>query len=131
MRYRQRDGSTGEITAKLVIGADGRKSTVARLVDARTHHHWPNQRMMAYAYYEDAHDDLRDLAMQWREDDDLVTVFPCDGGQLVALQMPPVRRADEFRADSEAAFEATIARVGAVRQTADRLHARQQDPDLV
>jgi flavin-dependent dehydrogenase len=111
VRYRQRDGSTGEITAKLVIGADGRKSTVARLVDARTHHHWPNQRMMAYAYYEDAHDDLRDLAMQWREDDDLVTVFPCDGGQLVALQMPPVRRADEFRADSEAAFEATIARV--------------------
>ncbi len=111
VRYRQRDGSAGVINAKLVIGADGRKSTVARHVGTRTHHHWPNQRMMAYAYYEDVHADLRHIAMQWRDNDDLVTVFPCDGDQLVALQMPPIRRADDYRADSLAAFEATIGRV--------------------
>ncbi len=118
VRFRQRDGSTGTINAKLVIGADGRRSTIAGLVGARAHHSWPNQRMMAYAYYEDVHGDLRDLAMQWRDDDDLVTVFPCDGGQLVALQMPPVRRAEEFRHDSESAFDATITRV---RPFAERL----------
>ncbi|NDJ91563.1 NAD(P)/FAD-dependent oxidoreductase [Mycolicibacter kumamotonensis] len=111
VRYRRRTGETGEITAKLVIGADGRRSTVARLVGTRAHHSWDNQRMMAYAYYEDAHPDRRHVAMQWRYDDDLVTVFPCDGGQLVALQMPPVRRADEYRADRVAAYEATIDRI--------------------
>lgn len=109
VRFRLRDGSTGTISAKLVIGADGRRSTVARLVGARTHHLWPNQRMMAYAYYEDVHADERDVAMQWRDHDDLVTVFPCDGEQLVALQMPPVRRADDYRADPVATFDATIA----------------------
>lgn len=111
VRYRQRDGATGEIRAKLVIGADGRRSTVARLVGGRAHHSWDNQRMMAYAYYEDTHAESRHLAMQWRYDDDLVTIFPCDGGQLVALQMPSVRRADEYRADRSAAFAATVERI--------------------
>ncbi|MFO7161920.1 MAG: FAD-dependent monooxygenase [Mycolicibacterium hassiacum] len=111
VRFTTRDGTTRSITAKLIIGADGRRSTIARLVGAPEHHHWPNGRMMAYAYYTDTHHDERELAMQWRQDDDLVTVFPCDGGQLVALQMPPVRRAAEYRADAEAAFDATVARI--------------------
>lgn len=111
VRFRQRNGATGVINAKLVIGADGRRSTVARLVGTRAHHSWDNQRMMAFAYYEDAHPESRNVAMQWRYDDNLVTVFPCDGGQLVALQMLPVRRADEYRADRSAAFAATIQRI--------------------
>lgn len=118
VRYRGRDGSgdsEGTISARLVVGADGRRSTVARLVGTTEHHRWENQRMMAYAYYEDGRGDLcgelRNLAMQWRYGDDLVTVFPCDGGQLVALAMPPVARRDEFRNDSQAAFFDTIRRV--------------------
>lgn len=111
VRFRRQDGGTGTIEAKLVVGADGRRSTVAKLVGAPMHHCWPNQRLMAYAYYRDVHQDLRDLAMQWRDGDDLVTVFPCDGGQLVALLMPPVWRADEFRADATAAFDAAVQRV--------------------
>lgn len=111
VRYRGRDGSEGTIAAKLVVGADGRRSTVARLVGTTEHHRWENQRMMAYAYYQDCRDDLRNLAMQWRYGDDLVTVFPCDGGQLVALLMPPRARSDEFRTDPEAAFRAAVGRV--------------------
>lgn len=111
VRYRGRDGAEGTIAAKLVVGADGRRSTVARLVGTTEHHRWENQRMMAYAYYQDGRDDLRNLAMQWRYGDDLVTVFPCDGGQLVALLMPPVVRGDEFREDSEAAFHQAVRRV--------------------
>ncbi|MFA5711798.1 NAD(P)/FAD-dependent oxidoreductase [Mycolicibacterium sp.] len=111
VRYRRRHGEDGTITAALVVGADGRGSTVARLVGTREHHRWDNQRMMAYAYYEDCHDDQRDVAMQWRNNDDLVTVFPCNGGQFVALQMPPAWRADEYRTDPEAAFAAAIQRI--------------------
>lgn len=113
VRFTTRDGAAGSINARLVVGADGRRSTVARLVGTTEHHKWQNQRMMAYAYYEDTHGDERDLAMQWRDGDDLVTVFPCDGGQLIALLMPPVSRADEFRGDAEAAFDATVARIPA------------------
>lgn len=113
VRFTTRDGTAGSITAKLVIGADGRRSTIARLVGATEHHSWPNQRMMAFAYYEDTHDDERELAMQWRDGDDLVTVFPCDGGQAIALLMPPVHRAEDFRADAEAAFDAVVKRIPA------------------
>ncbi len=116
VQVRHRDGAQSSITARLVIGADGRRSTVARLVGSREHHRCENQRMMAYAYYLDAPDACRSLAMQWREGDDLVTVFPCDGGQLVALLMPPVARAEEFRADADAAFAAAIDRVPAFRE---------------
>ena len=109
--YRRRDGTESILKASLVVGADGRRSTVARLVGARAHHSWDNQRMMAFAYYEDPREDLRHIAMQWRNNDDLGTAFPCDGGQLVALLMPPVSRTDEFRADAQAAFDAGIARI--------------------
>lgn len=111
VRVKTRRGAESTISAKLVIGADGRRSTVARLVGTREHHSWENRRMMAYAYYQDVPEALRSLAMQWRQDDDLVTVFPCDGGQLIALLMPPVSRAEEFRANPEAAFDATVDRV--------------------
>lgn len=119
VEWTDHDGTTGTIEASLVIGADGRRSTVARLVGTREHHEFPNGRMMAYAYYRDPREPLRDLAMQWRQDDELVTVFPCDGGQSVVLLMPPATRASEFRDDAIEAFEKTVARIEPLR---DRLH---------
>lgn len=111
VRWKRRDGEEGAIGARLVIGADGRRSTVARLVGAREHHRRPNRRMMAFAYYEDPRPELRDTATQWRAGDDLVTVFPCDGGLAIVLLMPPLSRIGEFKADATAAFEANVARV--------------------
>jgi 2-polyprenyl-6-methoxyphenol hydroxylase-like FAD-dependent oxidoreductase len=110
------DGTTGTIEAKLVVGADGRRSTVARLVGTREHHVFPNGRLMAYAYYRDPRTELRDLAMQWRQDDDLCTVFPCDGGQSVILLMPPAARADDFRRNSVETFEKTVNSIEPLRQ---------------
>lgn len=124
VQFTERGGGRGTLYAKLVVGADGRRSTVARLVGTTAHHTWDNQRMMAFAYYDDVHADARELAMQWRYGDDLVTVFPCDGGQLVALLMPPVRRADEFKADVEAAWTAALKRVPPF---ADRLSGCTRD----
>jgi flavin-dependent dehydrogenase len=120
VRWTDRDGAEGQIGARLTIGADGRTSTVARLVGARTHHQWENQRMMAFAYYDDPREERRDTAMQWRLGSDLVTVFPCDGGQSVILLMPPTARAEEFRHDALAAFEATIERVTPLQERLDR-----------
>ena len=109
VRWRDRDGDEATISASVVIGADGRRSSMAERLGSRVHHTWPNGRMMAFAYYEDAGDDgARAVATQWRAGRELGTIFPCDGGQLVALVMPPVERAAEFRADSLAAFERTL-----------------------
>lgn len=110
------DGTTGRIEAKLVIGADGRRSTVGRIVGTREHHKFDNGRMMAYAYYRDPRTELRDLAMQWRQDDDLVTVFPCDGGQSLILLMPPTARSKDFRADAIEAFEKTVNSIEPLRR---------------
>lgn len=109
------DGTTGTIEASLVIGADGRRSTVGRMVGTTEHHIFPNGRMMAYAYYRDPRTELRDLAMQWRQEDELVTVFPCDGGQSLVLLMPPTAQAPKFRDDAIEAFEKTVAAIEPLR----------------
>jgi len=118
VHYKDRDGNEGEIRAKLVIGADGRNSTVARLVGTTAHHEWENRRLMAFAYYDDPRDELRHVASQWRDGDELATVFPCDGGQSVVLLMSPKARAEEFQDDAVGAFERTVERIGPL---ADRL----------
>ncbi|MHB8695893.1 MAG: NAD(P)/FAD-dependent oxidoreductase, partial [Solirubrobacteraceae bacterium] len=107
-------GGGGEISARLVVGADGRRSAVARLVGTTEHHSCENGRMMAFAYYDDPRDEVRHIAMQWRSGDDLATVFPCDGGKVLVLLMPPRRRVADYRGDRAATFEATIASIPAL-----------------
>jgi 2-polyprenyl-6-methoxyphenol hydroxylase-like FAD-dependent oxidoreductase len=109
VRWKDRDGARGTIDAQLVIGADGRNSTVAKLVGATNHHEFENRRLMAFAYYRDPREEERHIAMQWRQGDELATVFPCDGDLSLILLMSPATRADEFRADPTGTFEDTVA----------------------
>jgi flavin-dependent dehydrogenase len=107
---RPRSGAPYEIRARLVVGADGRSSTVARLVGAlEPHTSNANERACYYAYVTDPHQDWRSVAAQWREGAELGTAFPCDGGLTLVLLMPPLARVPEFRADREGAFARTVA----------------------
>ncbi|MEV0625130.1 NAD(P)/FAD-dependent oxidoreductase [Nonomuraea wenchangensis] len=107
------DGSRGsgeyEIRARLVIGADGRRSTMARLLGAEqprvTH---PNGRACYYAYYEDPREEWRGTAAMWLTGRELGNAFPCDGGLSLVLLMPPVERVPDFRGNMEAEFERTV-----------------------
>ena len=100
------------LRAGLVVGADGRRSTVARLVGAALPHtSSPNQRACYYSYFTDPHDDWRATAAQWREGSDLGTAFPCDGNLTLVLLMPPLRRAPMFAADREGEYHRTIAAI--------------------
>jgi menaquinone-9 beta-reductase len=111
-----------EIEARLVIGADGRRSTVARLVGADAPYRQnANGRACFYAYFEDAAapSSSRGIAAQWREGAELGTAFPCDGGLLLVLLMPPVERVGEFRSDLQGAFARTIARLPGLRDRLD------------
>ena len=100
----------GEIRAPLVVGADGRRSTVARLVQAtRPYRANPNGRACVYAYVPERRPELRHVAAQWRAGPELGTAFPCDGGLILVLLMPPVSRAAAFRADPAGEFARTVA----------------------
>ena len=99
----------GEIEARLVVGADGRRSTVARLVGTEEpYRRSANGRACYFAYFDDRNGP-RDLAAQWREGAELGTAFPCDDGLVMVLVMPPVERIEDFRGDLQGAYERTIA----------------------
>ncbi|MFG1946125.1 NAD(P)/FAD-dependent oxidoreductase [Nonomuraea sp. NPDC048826] len=109
VKVSERGGPEYEIRAGLVIGADGRRSTVARLVGAEqprlTH---DNGRACYYAYYEDPREEWRTTAAMWLTGRELGNAFPCDGGLSLVLLMPPAERAGDFRGDLEAEFDRTV-----------------------
>lgn len=109
VRFEDRDGRSGELRAPLVIGADGRQSTVARLVGAEAP--WrlrTSGRACFFAYWRDAHSSWRHIAAQWREGGELGTAFPCDDGLVLVLLQTPAARTAEFRADLEGTYRRTI-----------------------
>ena len=104
-----------ELRAPLVVGADGRRSTVARLVGAeRPYRVNPNGRACFFAYFEDSRPEWRATAAQWRQGRDLGTAFPCDGGLVLVLVMPPRTWGQERRSDAQAFFEETLERIPAL-----------------
>ncbi|MBB5911946.1 flavin-dependent dehydrogenase [Nocardia transvalensis] len=108
VRYTDREG-TRELRAPLVVGADGRRSTVARQVGVLDpYRSAPSGRACYYAYWEDTRAEWRDTAAQWREGDSLGTAFPCDDGLLLCLIQPPVSRPVDR---SESAYRAMIAEI--------------------
>jgi 2-polyprenyl-6-methoxyphenol hydroxylase-like FAD-dependent oxidoreductase len=128
VRYRTRADEEGEIRARLVVGADGRRSGIAEAVGARPWITCPNDRIMFYAYATDPHPAWRRTAAQWREGRELGTVFPCDGESegdplTLVLLMPPADRAPEFKQDPEGAWERTIA---AIPPMAERLEGSRR-----
>ncbi|MGI5267912.1 NAD(P)/FAD-dependent oxidoreductase [Nonomuraea sp. CA-218870] len=109
VKVSERGGKEYEIRANLVVGADGRRSTVARLVGAdqpRLSH--ANGRACYYAYYEDPREEWRSTAAMWLTGRELGNAFPCDGGMSMVLLMPPAERAADFRGDLEAEFTRTV-----------------------
>jgi flavin-dependent dehydrogenase len=112
------DGSV--LRAPLVVGADGRRSTVARLVGAdRPHRSAPSGRACFYAYWEDPRTEWRSTAAQWRCGPELGTAFPCDDGLALVLLQPPAARASEFRGSLGETYAATVAAMPGLRERLD------------
>jgi flavin-dependent dehydrogenase len=112
VRVQDADGDERKLRAPLIVGADGRRSTVARLVGtADPFRSNANERACYFAYWRDAHPAWRPVAAQWREGAELGTAFPCDDGLVLVLLMPPVARAAEFREDLHGAYERTVAAI--------------------
>lgn len=96
----------GKLRAPLVVGADGARSAVARMVGAREYHSTPNGRVFMWAYYEA---DPTDGEM-WigKIGDHTYLAMPTDDGLTLVGVCPSIDRREEVRANREAVYEAGV-----------------------
>ncbi len=104
------DGGERRLLAPLVIGADGRSSKVARLVGARTYNVAPNERFGYWAYYEGATWSTPASMLLLRWEDRFLIGCPTDAGLYMVAILPPLSEFRAFAADTEASYEAEVAR---------------------
>ncbi len=117
VRYTGPDGRTAELRAALVVGADGRRSTVARLAGVETPYEAePSGRDCYFAYWRDRSTDWRSTAAQWRVGADLGTAFPCDDGLLLCLVQPPATTGRLRPGDAERRYAAALDRLPPLRE---------------
>ena len=103
------DGQSRVVRARLVVGADGRGSTVARLarVPGRVRRHG---RFFYFAYWRGVQPASTDMR-GWLMDPDGAAQFPNEDDQTVLVASVTRPRLAEFRADLEGAYARWIARL--------------------
>jgi menaquinone-9 beta-reductase len=97
----------GPIRAELVVGADGRHSTIAECVGAVEYHVAPPGRMVAWAYFEDVSDREGWLRLG-RLGDVAFLASPTDSDLYMAGVAIDFANQSEFHADRSANYDAAI-----------------------
>jgi 2-polyprenyl-6-methoxyphenol hydroxylase-like FAD-dependent oxidoreductase len=97
---RERDGRERELRAKVVVGADGRGSPIAKLagVSAKVK---KNDRFIYFAYYRDTPLVTGSNPQMWMLDPDVAYAFPTDAGLTLMACMPHKERLSAFKEDPE------------------------------
>jgi 2-polyprenyl-6-methoxyphenol hydroxylase-like FAD-dependent oxidoreductase len=103
VRIRHNRGE-GSLRARLVVGADGRNSTVASLVGARKYNVAPSERFAYWAFFEDAEWPWDSTFVYHRWADRIVFGGPADSGLLQVIIVPQLRELPCFRNDLEGSF---------------------------
>jgi menaquinone-9 beta-reductase len=107
---RNRDGQELRLGAKLVIGADGRDSRVAKLAGVRTKT-YAHGRFAYGGYFEGPPPAGAPDASLWFMDPDMAAAFPTDAGLTFYACMPTKDRATAFRGDPAKALVTFVSRV--------------------
>ncbi|MBA2350027.1 MAG: FAD-dependent monooxygenase [Solirubrobacterales bacterium] len=114
VRAKDADGEIRELHAKLVIGADGRKSTVAARVGAwRPYRSSKNGRGLVFRYLDDPLVDTRlnQTLSQWRDGDSFCMVFPsAPKPRTIALVMGPASDVARARKDPDGVWDEFLRR---------------------
>jgi len=98
--------AAGELRAPLVVGADGTRSAVAKMVGAKEYHSTPNGRVFMWAYYEA--DPTNGEMWIGKIDDHAYLATPTDNGLSLVAACPSIDRRNEVRTDREAVYEAGV-----------------------
>ena len=99
--YRGRERT---LKARLVIGADGRTSTVAELVGARKYNVTPGERIGYWGFFADSNPGSEPTLVYHRWEGRLVIAMPGDNDLYQVVVFPDKTFLPEFKRDREAAF---------------------------
>ncbi|MUL63905.1 hypothetical protein BOO86_05460 [Mycobacterium sp. CBMA 234] len=97
-------GRDDELRARLVVGADGRNSTIGNLVAARKYNVVPNQRFAYWAFFSGAHIPAEPTNVFHRWGDKFVIAAPCDDGLYQVIVVPELAALPKYRTDLESIF---------------------------
>jgi 2-polyprenyl-6-methoxyphenol hydroxylase-like FAD-dependent oxidoreductase len=107
---RDRQGDMLRLRTRLVVGADGRGSRVAKLAGMRESKH-RNERFAYGAYFEGPAPTGSPDASFWLLDPDMAAAFPTDAGLTFYAAMPTKQRLAAFREDPAKALVEFVASV--------------------
>lgn len=107
---RNTQGETLDLRARLVVGADGRDSRVAKLAQVKTRSK-PHGRIAYGGYFEGPRPATYPDPALWLLDPNMVAAFPTDSDLIFYAVMPLKEHLPEFRADAEAALRAMVSSV--------------------
>jgi 2-polyprenyl-6-methoxyphenol hydroxylase-like FAD-dependent oxidoreductase len=105
---RDASGAESEVRARLVVGADGRDSRVAKMAQVGEKSH-PHGRIAYGSYFEGPPIEGSPDGMVWFTDPDWAAAFPTDAGLTFYAAMPTKERLPEFKRDPEEALDSFLA----------------------
>ena len=92
-----RNGSEQALQARLVVGADGRNSTVARLAGSRKYNLTPNERAFYWSFFEGADPGDEPTVVFHRWSGNFVFAIPADSGLYQVGVLPELSELPRFR----------------------------------
>jgi 2-polyprenyl-6-methoxyphenol hydroxylase-like FAD-dependent oxidoreductase len=92
------------LSARLVVGADGRNSTIAKLTGAPKYHVVPSERFAYWGFFEGVTNGAEPEVVYHHWDGRVVIGCPSDGGLYQVIVAPAAGFMPDFRADLEGAF---------------------------
>lgn len=120
VEVRPKSRNNEHLYADLVVGADGRNSTIAKLVGAREYLAYDGPRACYWAYWRRPPQwNPNELCNFYRRNDAFV-VFPTDQDQLLIATAPPLEGARLWRSDHTAAYLDSVASYDPISSHFDR-----------
>lgn len=95
----------GAAKAKVVIGADGVNSFIAKEARARFEHREPVNRAMYYSYFKGLNANQGPAAEFHYKENTLVYCFPCDSGLTLLAASIPISQFNVFKHNAEIEFQ--------------------------
>jgi 2-polyprenyl-6-methoxyphenol hydroxylase-like FAD-dependent oxidoreductase len=101
--------AAGPLHAPLVVGADGARSTIARLVGAEEYHRTAARRIFLWSYFKGVDEAERRVWLGGIGEDNFLA-SPTDSGLFLAAFVAPIRRKQELRGNRTEGYEDGVAR---------------------